>query len=59
MNFVPLHVHPRGNTVQQWTFTLDRAMAKAENWYSKGLMLKDKYTVSFSYYIALNGGMIS
>jgi len=33
-------------------------MATAENWYLKGLMLKDKYTVSFSYYITLNGGMI-
>ena len=34
-------------------------MATAENWYLKGLMLKDKYTVSFSYYTALNGGMIT
>jgi hypothetical protein len=33
-------------------------MATAGNRHLKGLMLKDKYTVSFSYYITLNGGSI-
>jgi hypothetical protein len=34
-------------------------MATAENWLLKGLMLKVKCNVSYSYYRALNGAMIS